>query len=50
MKRITQQDLEQLFRLSLDLLSIIRADGTFTHVNPACSRRHPSISKITSRT
>lgn len=35
MKPITVEDLHQLFGLSIDMLSIIRADGTFKHVNPA---------------
>lgn len=35
MKPVTVEDLDQLFGLSIDMLSIIRADGTFKHVNPA---------------
>ncbi len=35
MKPIAVEDLHQLFGLSIDMLSIIRADGTFKHVNPA---------------
>ena len=35
MKPVTAEDLSQLFHLSLDMLSIIRADGTFKHVNAA---------------
>lgn len=37
MKRLTPEDLEQLFLMSQDMLSIIRADGTFKRVNPAWS-------------
>ena len=35
MTPVTRHDLEQLFHLSVDMLSIVRADGTFKHVNPA---------------
>ena len=35
MKPITVDDLSQLFHLSMDMLSIVRANGTFKHVNAA---------------
>lgn len=34
MKPLTAEDLEQLFLLAHDMLSIIRSDGTFKRVNP----------------
>lgn len=35
MKPTSFDDLNQLFELSIDMLSIVRANGTFKHVNPA---------------